>query len=80
MQLKLPQPCWLFPYFKTDSQVVLLIRETLYSSFTPLGFKPIKTLDKGFWALSSYYSRGTLYYHGEGEGISSLAIGDLTSL
>jgi hypothetical protein len=43
MQLKLPQPEYFFPCFKTDTQVYLVINKTMYS-FTPLEVKPIKTL------------------------------------
>jgi hypothetical protein len=78
MPLKLPQPALKFPCFKTDNQVFLLIEETLYS-FTPLQIKPIKTVAHGVWCERSYYSRGTLYYSDEWT-LSSLAIGELTSL
>jgi hypothetical protein len=72
MQLKLPQAaCW-FPCVKTDSQVYLLIKETLYS-FTPLQVKAVKTLPESIPCYSSYYSRGTLYYEW-GSGIGSLAL------
>jgi hypothetical protein len=78
MQLKLPKPASVFPCFKTDSQVHLKIEETLYS-FTPLKVKPIKTLPRTSGCLSSYYSRGTLYYE-SGSGIKRLGVGELTSL
>jgi hypothetical protein len=77
MQLKLPQPDHAFPCFKSDTQVYLVIKETLYS-FTPLEVKPIKSLPRRFYCFSSYYSRGTLYYE-VGGGIQSLAVGELTS-
>jgi hypothetical protein len=72
MQLKLPQAAWLFPCFKTETQVYLVIKKTLYS-FTPLEVKAVKTLDKKIRWYSSYYSRGTLYYE-KGGSISSLAL------
>jgi hypothetical protein len=72
MQLKLPQAARYFPCFKKDTEVYLVIKETLYS-FTPLEVKPIKTLPEGIWCWSSYYSRGTLYYEdGEGIGLTRL--------
>jgi hypothetical protein len=71
MQLKLPQAVHYFACFKTDTQVYLVIKETLYS-FTP--FKPIKTLPRRIECESSYYSRGTLYYEYSGS-IGSLALG-----
>jgi hypothetical protein len=61
MQLKLPQAVNLFPCFKTETQVCLVIKKTLYS-FTPLEVKQIKTLPGDIRCWSSYYSRGTLYY------------------
>jgi hypothetical protein len=61
IQLKLPQAAYWFPCFKTDTQVMLVIKNTLYS-FTPFEVKPIKTLPRGIRCYSSYYSRGTLYY------------------
>jgi hypothetical protein len=69
MQLRLPQAAFGIPCFKTETQVYLVIRDTLYS-FTPLEVKPIKTFfeDLEIWCDSSYYSRGTLYYEC-GEGI-----------
>jgi hypothetical protein len=61
MQLKLPQAARYLPCFKTETQGYLMIKETLYS-FT-LQVKPIKSLPQGIdWCLTSYYSRGTLYY------------------
>jgi hypothetical protein len=78
MQLKLPQAAYYFPCFKKDTEVYLVIENTLYS-FTPLQVKPIKTLSNAIIGHSSYYSRGTLYYE-HGIGIKSLGIGELTSL
>jgi hypothetical protein len=78
MQLKLPQAASLFPCFKTDTQVYLMIKSTLYS-FTPIEVKAVKTLAESIECISSYYSRGTLYYSGVwGNGIESLAVGELT--
>jgi hypothetical protein len=77
MELKLPQPARLFPCFKTDMQVYLVIGMTL-CSFTPLEVKPIKTVPQSIECCTSYYSRGTLY-HELGIGIWSLAVGELTS-
>jgi hypothetical protein len=73
MQLKLPQATCIFPCFKKDTEVHLVIKQTLYS-FTPLEVKPIKTLPEGIGLCSSsYYSRGTLYYeYGEGIGLTRL--------
>jgi hypothetical protein len=78
MQLKLPQAKMYFPCFKTDTEVYLVIAETLYS-FTPLEVKPIKTLPQRLWCYSSYYSRGTLYFECS-RGVESYYIGELTSL
>jgi hypothetical protein len=75
MQLKLPQAACSCPIFKTDTQVYLMIKETLYS-FTPLQVKPIKTLPRGIMCITSYYSRGTLYYVWRGE-IRSVVVGEL---
>jgi hypothetical protein len=61
MQLKLPLAAYWMPCFKTDTQVYLVIKETLYS-FTPLEVKPVKSLAEFIICNSSYYSRGTLYY------------------
>jgi hypothetical protein len=73
-QLKLPQATRAFPCFKTDTQVYLMIEETLYS-FTPFQVKAVKTLDESITrCFSSYYSRGTLYYE-DGWSILSLALG-----
>jgi N-acetylneuraminic acid mutarotase len=58
MQLKLPHEASQFPCFKTDTEVYLVIKETLFS-FAPLQIKPIKSLPK---LIECYYSRGTLYY------------------
>jgi hypothetical protein len=72
MQLKLPQADWYFPCFKKDTEVYLVINKTLYS-FTPLEVKPIKTLPEDIRCISSYYSRGTLYYEiGIGIGLTRL--------
>jgi hypothetical protein len=76
MQLKLPQTSRLFPCFKTDTEVYLVIKQTLYS-FTPFEVKPIKTLPEYVMCYSSYYNRGTLYYE-KGAGMQSLSVGDLT--
>jgi hypothetical protein len=46
MRVKLPRATSWFPCFTTDTQVYLLIEETLYS-FTPFEVKLIKTLDVG---------------------------------
>jgi hypothetical protein len=75
IQLKLPQAVSCFACFKTDTQVYLVIRNTLYS-FTPLQVKLIKTFAEGIYCITSYYSRGTLYYSWNG-GIRSLAVGEL---
>jgi hypothetical protein len=77
MQLKLPIAASSFPCFKTDSQVYLVLEQTLYS-FTPFEVKPIKTLPFSIECVSSYYSKGTLYYE-RGNGIESLAVGELSS-
>jgi hypothetical protein len=63
LQLKLPRYSFNFPCFKLDTEVYLVIKKTLYS-FTPLEVEPIKTLPEDIECLSSYYSRGTLYYEG----------------
>jgi hypothetical protein len=76
MQLKLPQACYFIACFKTESQVYLVIKKTLYS-FTPFILKPIKTVPQAIKCYSSYYSRGTLYYS-DYQGIKSLAVGELT--
>jgi hypothetical protein len=73
MQLKLPQgDCCCFPCFKKDTEVYLVIEKTLYS-FTPLEFKPIKSLPEDISCYSSYYSRGTLYYE-YGKGIEIIRL------
>jgi hypothetical protein len=72
MQLKLPQTTSWFACFKSETEVYLVIKETLYS-FTPLQVKPIKTVAEGIRCFSSYYRRGTLYYEG-GRGIGRLAL------
>jgi hypothetical protein len=74
MQLKLPQAAHYIPCFSTETQVYLMINETMYS-FTPLHFKPIKTVPP-IICVTSYYSRGTLYYEMLGE-VNSLAVGEL---
>jgi hypothetical protein len=61
MLLKLPQAGFQFPCFKKDTEVFLVISQTLYS-FTPLEVKPIKTHPECIRCYSSYYSRGILYY------------------
>jgi hypothetical protein len=76
LQLKLPQAANCVPCFKTDTQVCLVIERALYS-FTHLEVKPMTPLLTGIWCISSYYSRGTLYYEG-GYGISTLGVGELT--
>jgi hypothetical protein len=73
MQLKLPQAASWPPCFKSDTQVYLVIKKTLYS-FTPLQVRRVKNLRKVIKSDSSYYSRGTLYYHAWGSGIDSLAL------
>jgi hypothetical protein len=73
MQLKLPHAVRGLPLFKTDTQVYLEIKKTLYS-FTPLQVKLIKTLPRSIYCYSSYYSTGTLYYT-YGLYIESLALG-----
>jgi hypothetical protein len=78
IQLKLPQGSSWTACFKTDTQVFLVNDVTLLC-FTPFQVKPVMTLPQCFWCFSSYYSRGTLYYE-DGREISSLAVGDLTSL
>jgi hypothetical protein len=75
MQLKLPQAARWFPCFTTDTQMYLLIKETLYS-FCPLQVKTVKTLREGILCRASYYSRGLLYCSC-GDGIESLAVGEL---
>jgi hypothetical protein len=67
MQLKLPQPGASSLFFKTDTEVYLVIMKTLYS-FTPLEIKQIKILPENIGGHSSYYRKGTLYYEG-GSGI-----------
>jgi hypothetical protein len=75
MQLKLPHAEVDIPCFKTETQVYLNIRSTLYS-FTPHQVRRVKKLPQNFncvsKSFSSYYSRGTLYCTC-GFGISSLA-------
>jgi hypothetical protein len=74
MQLKLPQAARVFPCFKADTQVYLVIKKTLYS-FTPLKIEAVKTLPRRIdWCRSSYYGRGTLY-HACSKGMFSLALG-----
>jgi hypothetical protein len=76
MQLKLPQADFRFPCFKTDTQVYLVIDDTLFS-FTPLQVKAVKNVrkigPKSIKCYSSYYSRGTLYYD-NGRDIRRLAL------
>jgi hypothetical protein len=72
MQLKLPQAAMIFPCFKKDTEVYLVISGTLYL-FTPLEVKPIKALQQVVCS-SSYYSRGTLYYEcGRGIELTSFS-------
>jgi hypothetical protein len=66
----LPLPC-----FKTDTEVYLLIKKTLYS-FTPLEVKPVLTLPEKIKCRTSRYSRGTLYYENGAEGIKRSDIGN----
>jgi hypothetical protein len=80
MQVKLPQATSWFPCFKTNTEVYLMIKETLYA-FTSLEVKPVKTLGRSIsWCEASYYSRGTLYTSTTYNAIVSLAVGELTSL
>jgi hypothetical protein len=72
MQLKLPSAESRFSCFKTDTQVYLMIKETLYS-FTPFEVKAVKTLPGHIYGQSSYYSRGTLYFECD-RGIGSWAL------
>jgi hypothetical protein len=72
MQLKLPQAAHCFPCFKTDTRVCLVIGDTLYS-FSPLQVKAVRTVSEVNRCLSSYYSRGTLYYE-YGKNIKRLAL------
>jgi hypothetical protein len=78
MQVKLPQIASWFPCFKTDTEVYLVIKQTLYS-FTPLQVKAVKSLPKCVKCDTSYYTTGTLFYLGFSE-IQSLEVGELTSL
>jgi hypothetical protein len=71
MQLKLPQAANYLPCFKSDTQVYLVLKRTLYS-FTPLEVRRVKNLRKVIRSDLSYYSRGTLYY-ALGKDIGSLA-------
>jgi hypothetical protein len=73
MQLKLPKTYFYLPCFKTDTQVYLVIKKTLYS-FTPLQVKAVMTLPEEISCYSSYYSRGTLYSE-LGYRIENLALG-----
>jgi hypothetical protein len=75
MQLKLPQAVGWFPCFRTDTQVYLLIKGTLYS-FTPLQFKVVKTLPESISCVASYFLNGTLYYAWYGE-VMTLSVGSL---
>jgi hypothetical protein len=78
MQLNLPQPVCGAPCFMANTQVYLMIKETL-CSFTPQEVKPIKTLPNDIFCSSSDYSSGTLYYDYWGDGVGSFALGKLTS-
>jgi hypothetical protein len=74
MQLKLPKERHSTCCLKTDTQVYLVIKKTLYS-ITPYKFKRIKTLRQNIsWCITSYYSRGNLYY--ANSGIWCLAVGE----
>jgi hypothetical protein len=79
MQLKLPHAASGIACFKTDTEVYLVIKRTLYS-FTPFEVKPIKPLPKDLRCKTSYYSKGFLYYEPDHEGIKRMAVGELTSL
>jgi hypothetical protein len=76
MQLRLPHAAASFACFKTETQVYLVIKKTLYS-FTPLQVKKIKAwhyrIDRCF---SSYYTRNTLYYESDWK-VKSVVIGEL---
>jgi hypothetical protein len=61
MRLKLPRAAFHSPCFRTETQVYLLIEETLYS-FSPIVVKPIKALPHGIRCETSYYGKGYLYY------------------
>jgi hypothetical protein len=63
MLLKLPQAGFQFPCFKKDTEMLLVISQTLYS-FTPLEVKPIKTHPEDIRCYSSYCSRDIPYYSG----------------
>jgi hypothetical protein len=83
MQLKLPHAGRWSPCFKTDSQVYLVMKNTLYS-FTPPRVGLIKVLPRGFDSMTSYYSRGSLYYYSRGsvyyswyDQIKSVVLGEL---
>jgi hypothetical protein len=68
MQLKLPQAVSWFACFKKDTEVHLVIKETLYS-FTPLQVKPMKRFKRSIsQCRKSYYCRYSLYYS-DGYGI-----------
>jgi hypothetical protein len=60
MSVKLPHADYAFPCFKVDSQIYLVMKQTLYS-FLPL--YRVKQLPHSIdcFCSSSYYSRGTLY-------------------
>jgi hypothetical protein len=77
MQLRLPEPARSFPCFKVDTQVFLVINQTLYS-FTPIQVEPVKSVPERIECWASHYSRGSLYY--SWTSIESLALGELTSL
>jgi hypothetical protein len=78
MQLKLPREAYLFPCFKSNTQVFMVIDKTLYS-FTPLEIKPIKTAPEAIRLTQSYFSRGTLYCLARNDGVIRLELGELTS-
>jgi hypothetical protein len=75
MQLKLPKAASWFPCFKRDTEVYLVIENTLYS-FTPLHIKAVKTLPRCIGCVTSYYTRGSLYYFSTGK-IEHLALGEI---
>jgi hypothetical protein len=73
LQLKLPEAGYSIPCFKSDSQVYLVIKKTLYS-FTPIQVRRVKNLRSVIRCYSSYYSRGTLYYYAWDGGTDSLVL------
>jgi hypothetical protein len=75
MQLRLPYSAVSIICFKTETQVYLVIKQTLYS-FTPLQVRRVKNLLTVSMCYSSCYSRSTLYYESEWE-VNSVVIGEL---